>query len=181
MSMHSGATTEGWGRRCGPGLRWRPLEILAMVLGFMTFWPLGLAVIGFKFWQRKTGYEGDLVTMARESFDSVRSGDFARGPWARSFSWGCGTRNGNGGTRRARDFGGFARMRPTGNVAFDEWRDAELARLEEERRKLESAQQEFADYMETLRRAKDREEFDRFMSQRGRGTPPTDTSHGPAA
>ena len=180
MSMYSGATTEGWGRRCGPNLRWRPLEILARVLGFMTFWPLGLAVIGFKFWQRKTGYEGDMVTMARESYDSVRSGDFARGPWARSFSWGCAPREGNG-ARRARDFGGFARMRPTGNVAFDEWRDAELTRLEEERRKLDAAQQEFADYMENLRRAKDREEFDRFMSQRGRGTPPADTGHNPSA
>eukprot|EP01037_Dinobryon_pediforme_P034486 gene34486-40406_t len=71
-------------------------------------------------------------------------------------------------------------MRPTGNVAFDEWRDAELTRLEEARRKLDAAQQEFAEYMENLRRAKDREEFDRFMSQRGRGTPPTETGHNPS-
>lgn len=62
--------------------------------------------------------------------------------------------------------GGFSAMRSTGNVAFDEWRAAELARLEEERRKLADAEREFADHMENLRRARDREEFDRFMSAR---------------
>ena len=42
----------------------------------------------------------------------------------------------------------------------------ELARIEEERKKLETAQREFATYRDDLRRAKDREEFDRFMEQR---------------
>jgi hypothetical protein len=54
----------------------------------------------------------------------------------------------------------------TGNRAFDEWRATELARLEEERKRLAAAEREFADYMENLRHAKDREEFERFMNQR---------------
>ena len=54
----------------------------------------------------------------------------------------------------------------TGNAAFDEWRTAELARLEEERRKLDDAQREFAEYVDAIRRAKDREEFERFMAER---------------
>ena len=54
----------------------------------------------------------------------------------------------------------------TGNMAFDEWRTAELARLDEERRKLDDAQREFAEYVEAIRRAKDREEFERFMAER---------------
>ena len=54
----------------------------------------------------------------------------------------------------------------TGNAAFDEWRTAELARLDEERRKLDDAQREFAEYVEAIRRAKDREEFERFMAER---------------
>lgn len=58
------------------------------------------------------------------------------------------------------------RGRSSGNVAFDEWREAELARLEEERQKLAAAEREFVDFMENLRRAKDREEFDRFMAAR---------------
>ena len=57
-------------------------------------------------------------------------------------------------------------MGSTGNRAFDEWRAAELARLDEERQRLIAAEREFADYMENLRHAKDREEFERFMTER---------------
>ena len=39
-------------------------------------------------------------------------------------------------------------MGSTGNRAFDEWRAAELARLEEERQKLVAAEHEFAEFME---------------------------------
>jgi len=46
----------------------------------------------------------------------------------------------------------------TGNAAFDEYREMTLRRLEEERR-------EFAQFLERLRRAKDQDEFDRFMSE----------------
>ena len=49
-------------------------------------------------------------------------------------------------------------LRSTGNVAFDEYREATLKRLEEER-------QEFAHFLERLRLAKDQEEFERFMSE----------------
>ena len=59
--------------------------------------------------------------------------------------------------------GGFNR---SGNQAFDAWKETELARLEEERRKLDAAQKEFNDYLDHLRHAKDREEFDRFMNER---------------
>ena len=54
----------------------------------------------------------------------------------------------------------------TGNVAFDDWRKAELERLEEERRKLDEMRAEFDTYVRELRRAKDQEEFDRFMRER---------------
>jgi len=52
-------------------------------------------------------------------------------------------------------------MGSTGNRAFDEWRAFELARLEEERQKLVAAEHEFAEFMENLRHARDREEFER--------------------
>ena len=54
----------------------------------------------------------------------------------------------------------------SGNAAFDAWKSAEPARLEEERRRLEDAHREFADWLDNVRKAKDREEFDRFMSER---------------
>lgn len=55
----------------------------------------------------------------------------------------------------------------SGNAAFDDYREQELNRLEEERRKLDATREEFDRFMHELRLAKDKEEFDRFMSQRG--------------
>jgi hypothetical protein len=131
-----------WRGRAGWG--WTPPELLAMVLGFIVFWPIGLAVLAFKIWQRKSGYPGDLSSAAREKWQEARSA-FHSGPWSQT--------------------SGFA-GRSTGNMAFDEWRAAEIARLEEERRRLEEAHREFAAFVENIRRAKDREEFERFMNER---------------
>lgn len=50
-------------------------------------------------------------------------------------------------------------QRSTGNRAFDEYREATLRRLEDESR-------EFRDFLERLRMAKDRAEFDEFMGER---------------
>lgn len=62
-----------------------------------------------------------------------------------------------------------------GNSAFEEWKRAELERLEEERRKLAHAESEFAAFLEQLQRAEDREEFDRFMAERAaRSRPDSD-------
>lgn len=47
----------------------------------------------------------------------------------------------------------------SGNRAFDEYRQETLRRLEEE-------QQEFAAYLDRLRVAKDKAEFDQFMAER---------------
>lgn len=54
----------------------------------------------------------------------------------------------------------------SGNSAFDEHRASVLRRLEEERRALDAQQAEFAAFMDQLRRARDREEFERFMQAR---------------
>jgi hypothetical protein len=53
--------------------------------------------------------------------------------------------------------------RQSGNNAFDEYRTETLRRMDEERQK-------FSEFLEGLRKAKDREAFDRFMSER-RGRP----------
>ena len=47
----------------------------------------------------------------------------------------------------------------SGNRAFDEYRDETLRRLEQEQR-------EFVEFLERLRFAKDRAEFDQFMAER---------------
>ena len=54
----------------------------------------------------------------------------------------------------------------SGNVAFDEYRNRELKRLDEERRRLEQERRDFEAYVQNLRRAKDQEEFNRFMADR---------------
>ena len=47
----------------------------------------------------------------------------------------------------------------SGNAAFDEYRAETLKRLEEEER-------EFRDFLDRLRKAKDKAEFDQFMADR---------------
>ena len=59
---------------------------------------------------------------------------------------------------------------PSGNRAFDDYRADTLHRLEEEQR-------EFQAYLERLRRARDKAEFDQFMAERRRSesSPPMTT------
>jgi uncharacterized protein DUF2852 len=152
------ASAQWRGRGCGAS-RWSVFEIVAMVLGFIVFWPIGLAILAFKFWQRKAGYPGDLQTMAQDKWREARNA-FSGANWQ---------------GRR----GFYASS--TGNLAFDEWRATEIARLEEERRKLQEAHQEFSTFVENIRRAKDREEFERFMNER-RNRPADGAPHqGPGA
>ena len=114
---------------------WTPLTILLMVIGFVVFWPLGLAMLAYILW-------GDRVPEIRRHFAD------AKRDWSHEFR--CGPR-------------GFSR---SGNVAFDDYRGKELKRLEEERRKLDEELREFEGFMRDLRRARDQEEFDRFMRDR---------------
>jgi hypothetical protein len=61
----------------------------------------------------------------------------------------------------------WGNLRPTGNHAFDEYRTETLRRLEEEQR-------EFRDFLDRLRHAKDKAEFDQFMAERRNRPPETD-------
>ena len=65
----NGPTGSTHWRGCASGEPWKLIEVLAMVMGFIVFWPLGVAVIGWKFWQRKSGYQGDIVTFGREKVE----------------------------------------------------------------------------------------------------------------
>ena len=160
MSSHDAGSAPhagGWSAPRSP--RWTPLELVAMVLGFILFWPVGLAILGWKIWQRRTGYQGDLRSFADERIDQMKS----------MFPMGCGARRGEAADWARKGWGlgesGFGRG-STGNSAFDDWKSAELARLEEERRKLHDAEREFSDYLAHLRQARDKDEFDRFVRER---------------
>ena len=69
--------------------------------------------------------------------------------------------------RRGFGFRGFGPP-SSGNRAFDEYRSDTLRRLEDE-------QKEFREFLDRLRHAKDKEEFDAFMAQhRTRPASPSD-------
>ena len=58
---------------------------------------------------------------------------------------------------------GFSAMRPSGNTAFDAYKEDTLRRLEDE-------QSSFEDFLQRLRDAKDKAEFDEFMDDRATAT-----------
>ena len=120
----------------------RALEITGIILGLIFFWPAALAYIVWKV----MGYPvpNELKTFYEQNFSSAFAN--VRRP-APSFG-----------------FGG------TGNAAFDEYRQRELARLDEERRRLDEEVKAFGAFVEELKRAKDREQFDAFMARRRGGT-----------
>ncbi len=75
---------------------------------------------------------------------------------------------------RVRSAGDWFGPSTSGNRAFDDYREETLKRLEEEQR-------EFKDFLARLRFARDRSEFDQFMTERrGRPVEPN-TQAGPPA
>lgn len=113
-----------------------------MVLGFIVFWPIGLAILAYLIWSGRMGCWKDK----------------SPGRWhGRREKW------------WARD---MRRMPPSGNLAFDEYRMETLRRLEEE-------QHEFMDFLERLRQAKDKAEFDQFMADRKRRAEDRDAPEAP--
>ncbi len=119
-----------------------------MILGFIAWWPIGLALLGFFFW--------------RSSMFCNSNGAGWNAPWT---AWKDRARDA---IQRQAGPGHASSYASSGNLAFDEHRERVLKRLEEERRQLDAQAAEFAAFVQNLRRAKDQEEFDRFMAERNR-------------
>lgn len=112
----------------------KPAWIALMIAGFILFWPVGLAILGYLIW-------------------SGRMGCWKHG--------GPGRWHYQDNDRGARRHRSWRRHETSGNFAFDEYREETLRRLEDE-------QKEFHDFLEQLRHAKDKAEFDQFMDERRR-------------
>ncbi|MBV2360898.1 DUF2852 domain-containing protein [Thalassococcus sp. CAU 1522] len=112
------ARSEAWLDARGKGA-W----IAAMVLGFIFFWPIGLALLFYMIWSK------------------------------RMFSKSCGHRT----ARHA----AWSALKPSGNSAFDAYKADMLQRLERE-------QDAFEAFLQRLRDAKDKAEFDQFMDERAK-------------
>ena len=129
----------------GPSMRIHPAWIVLLILGFIVWWPVGLAILAFTFWSKNMGCHGGdrwqrKMTRMEEKMGRMREhverfGSHGFGPW--------------GGPRSS------------GNHAFDEYRTETLRRLEDEQR-------DFFEFLNRLRHAKDKAEFDQFMNERGR-------------
>ncbi len=142
-----------------PRMSYRPSPgwIALTVLGFIFWWPVGLLFLFFTLRSGKMGcwsqdrFANKMQRM-QNKMERMRGRMESRGGFG-SFGQGFG-------------FGP-----PTsGNRAFDEYRTETLRRLEDE-------QTEFKDFLDRLRHAKDKEEFDQFMAQqRPRATPSPDGS-----
>ncbi len=109
--------TEAWLDAKGKGA-W----IAAMVLGFILFWPVGLALLAYMIWSK------------------------------RMFNGSCSARRSSM-TRH--------KFRSSGNTAFDAYKADTLRRLEDE-------QDAFEAFLQRLRDAKDKSEFDQFMEDRAK-------------
>lgn len=108
--------------------------VAVVLVAFWTAWPVGLAVLAYLIGSgRLRG-----LAEARGTWFNLRGDRGMAGPGAKRH-----------------------RAGPSGNQAFDDYREETLRRLEEEQR-------EFQDYLERLRRARDKAEFDGFMADRRR-------------
>ena len=118
--------TAGWFTRAEAWLdnKGKGAWIAAMVLGFIFFWPIGLALLAYMIWSKKM------------------------------FGNTCSQRRNH--ARRA-----MHAMRPSGNTAFDAYKAETLRRLEDE-------QEAFEAFLQRLRDAKDKAQFDQFMDDRSR-------------
>jgi hypothetical protein len=142
--MNCAARNDEWGyagyRR--PYGFWHPAWIVLMVLGFLLWWPIGLAILAFTLWSRRMScWSGHGYDHWQEKMERMRAKmeRFGPGGWHGPSS---------------------------GNRAFDEYRSETLQRLEEEQR-------EFREFLQRLRMAKDKSEFDQFMTERrNRPAPP---------
>ena len=121
----------------------RPAWLGLMVAGFVLFWPIGLSVLAFLLWSGRMGcgsrYGGWGGSDRRERFESKM--ERMRGRFDR---WGG---------ERTRNFAS------SGNRAFDEYREDTLKRLEDEVK-------DFRNFLDRLRMAKDKAEFDQYMADR---------------
>ncbi len=134
----------------------RVFGIAATILGFAFWWPIGLVLLCMMKWSGHMGCWG------RRQRAMYQDGGYQNGDW----------RGGSNGP--ASPFQGWAPWKawgsqaqpaqsqatPTsGNRAFDEYRAETLRRLEDEQR-------DFGSFLERLRFAKDKAEFDQFMADR---------------
>ncbi len=122
--------------------RGRKAWIVAMILGFIFAWPIGLGLLAYMIWSKRMF-----------SRSCGQRHEHSHGPWGQHRA------------HMAEHFSqmGFGRatFRPSGNAAFEAYKADTIRRLQEE-------QEAFEAFLQRLREAKDKSEFDNFMDDRAR-------------
>jgi len=132
----------------GPGL------IGLMVLGFLFCWPLGLVALALMIGSAKMmcGHHGG-------------AGRWGEGNWGARWQERMMAKRARWEARMAEHMEHHQQRSGTGNRAFDEYRAETLRRLEDE-------EKDFREFLNNLRFAKDKAEFDDFLTNRRRPAPP---------
>ncbi len=127
-STHAVPSGQGWFSRAETWLdsKGQGAWIAAMIVGFIVFWPIGIAFLAYMIWSKRMFH-------------------------------GCSKSRHHTHSRH--------KFRSSGNTAFDAYKADTLRRLEEE-------QDAFKAFLQRLRDAKDKAEFDQFMADRATKTDP---------
>ena len=132
----------------------RPAAIAFTVLGFIFWWPVGLALLIYMIGSGKMGCFG-----RRQRRAMYQQYGQDAGPWSNWKAWCAPSSDRPAAT--------------SGNRAFDEYKAETLRRMEEE-------QKDFGAFLERLRFAKDKSEFDEFMAERRNRPPAAPSGEQPA-
>ena len=143
------------------------MAIALMILGFVWWWPVGLVILGFLLARRRYGWR-HAHAGENQMFDWSHNNPRWERKIARAQDKVEQVRQ-----RMERRCGAWGSPATSGNNAFDDYRAETLRRLEDEQR-------EFKDFLNRLRVAKDRAEFDQFMAAR-REPPPSPAPEAPHA
>ena len=135
-----------WGRcrqqgnnKCG---NWSGLNIAAMILAFVVFWPIGLLILFSNLSGRDVR---DLPQGIREQFSRLKA------------SWN-------------QSDGGFNRSDYSDNDVFNEYQQTQYDRIHEIKEEIKARSRSFKEFRENLKRRAHEEEFNHFMADKPQGT-----------
>ena len=131
--------------------RWKPVDIIVLVIAFAVWWPLGLGVLGWKLWNDRQPVPVDLGARLQ-----VMAGQFQAGL---DSLWTGLSQPATGLT---------AQDAPTGNATFDAHVREERARLAADQRRLDDEIAAFRAYLASPQSG-DREVYERFRADRAAG------------
>lgn len=130
-----------WGRcrqhgnnKCG---NWSGLNVTAMILGFVLFWPVGLLIM----FSNMSGRDvKDLPQGIRDLWSGIT------GIWNRNDS--------------------FSRPDYSENDVFNEYQQTQFDRIHEIKEEIKARSRSFREFRENLKRRANEEEFNRFMADK---------------